>query len=63
MYLGYREAAEFLGMKLGSLYALVHQQRIPHIRLGSRLVRFDRDELVRWMREHAVQPGEVRLGG
>lgn len=45
----YAKAAEFLDMPLGTLYALVHQERIPHIRLGNRLVRFDIEELERWL--------------
>jgi len=39
--LTYSEAARFLGIRLGTLYALVAQRRVPHVRLGSRLVRFE----------------------
>jgi len=37
----YQQAAEILGLPRGTLYALVHQNRVPHIRLGRRLIRFD----------------------
>jgi excisionase family DNA binding protein len=50
----YDEAAKALHLKLGTLYALVAQGRIPHVRLGRRLVRFSRAALEAWLREHAV---------
>ena len=55
-YVGYPGAEDFTGLPRGTLYSLVHQRRIPHIRLSSRLVRFDLDELAKWMRERTVQP-------
>lgn len=48
----YKEAAKFLAMPVGSLYALVHEERVPHIRLGKRVVRFDLDELEEWVAAH-----------
>ena len=50
----YDEAAKRLGFALGTLYALVHAGRIPHVRLGKRLVRFSRAELQRWLDSHSV---------
>lgn len=52
--LTYKAAAELLRMRIGTLYALVSQHRIPHVRLGGRLVRFRRAELRRWVDEHSV---------
>lgn len=46
---GYKDAAAFLGVPLGTLYAWVHQQRVPHVRRGTRVVRFDRDALRMWI--------------
>lgn len=57
--LTYAEAAEFLKLKLGTLYALVSQNRVPHVRLGRRLVRFSRSELHAWVRQRAVTPPET----
>jgi excisionase family DNA binding protein len=54
--LNYAEAAELLGMRIGTLYALVSRQRIPHVRLSRRMVRFPERELRRWMNSHLVQP-------
>ena len=55
----YKKAADFLDMPLGTLYALVHQKRIPHHRLGNRMVRFDLDALQRWLEEHERVPTPV----
>ena len=63
MYLNYSQAAALLGVPKGTLYALVHQNRVPHIRLGKRFVRFDEERLRAWMREHRVEPLQVQKGG
>jgi len=54
--LTYEQAAKLLNLKLGTMYALVAQNRVPHVRLGRRLVRFSRSELQAWLRQHAVRP-------
>jgi len=55
--LTYKQAAEYLGLKKGTLYSMVHRGRIPHLRLGRRLVRFRKEELDAWLDEHAEGPG------
>ena len=47
--LTYTEAAALLAMTRGALRAAVARGAIPHVRLGNRTVRFDRDELVAWL--------------
>lgn len=47
--LTYPEAAHLLAIPIGTLYSLVHQRRIPHVRLGKRFVRFDPDDLAAWI--------------
>ena len=54
--LTYEEAANVLNLKIGTLYALVAQGRVPHVRLGRRLVRFSRVELDAWVRQHRIEP-------
>ena len=54
MYLSYQQAASLLGVPVGTLYAWVHQKRVPHIRISGRLVRFDRTELVSWLEGRRV---------
>ena len=52
---GYEVAEEETGIGRPTLYSLVHQNRIPHIRLSRRLVRFRRSDLRRWMSERLVR--------
>lgn len=52
--LTYAEAALFLGIPTNTLYSMVAERRIPHIRLGRRFVRFSVPDLERWLREQAV---------
>lgn len=52
--LDYNGVAMLTGLKLGTLYALVSQRRIPHVRLSKRLVRFPQDEIERWLAAHLV---------
>jgi excisionase family DNA binding protein len=47
--LTYKEAARFLSMPVGTLYAMVHERRVPHLRLSRRLVRFSEAELDEWL--------------
>jgi excisionase family DNA binding protein len=60
--LTYIETARLLGLPVGTVYALVHQRRIPHVRLGPRLVRFDREELDQWLSTHRIAPKDVAGG-
>ena len=57
--LTYRQVMEITSIPLGTLYALVHDKRIPHVRLGRRLVRFRRQELALWLAAHDVPVTEA----
>lgn len=48
--------ADLMGVPVGTIHQLVHQKRIPHIRLGRRFIRFRRSEVVAWLARHAVTP-------
>jgi excisionase family DNA binding protein len=60
--LTYSQTAKTYNFKLGTLYALVAQNRIPHVRLGRRLVRFSRVAIEVWLNEHLVQSSN-KTGG
>jgi excisionase family DNA binding protein len=45
------EAADFLGVHPGTIYAWVESRRLPCLRVGSR-IRFVRDDLLAWARGH-----------
>ncbi len=58
-YLDYEGVSALLNVPKGTMYALVSQKRVPHIRLSRRLVRFDRKELETWIAAHAVLPAQT----
>lgn len=58
-FLSYKEAAQALGVPVGTVHSLVHQQRIPHLRLGKRLVRFDENEILKWIESKRVRAKDV----
>lgn len=55
--LSYREAADYLNLPSGTLRALVHHDRIPHVRFGPRTVRFRRASLDAWLDELELDSG------
>lgn len=58
--INYQDAASYLGIKVATLRSMVSRRQVPHIRLGPQLVRFDIDELEKWLREHSVAANESR---
>ena len=50
-----KEAAEYTGLSVHTLYTMVSQRRVPHVKVG-RLVKFDVDLLDRWIKQHTVMP-------
>lgn len=45
-----KEAAEFLRVSVRTLHEYVKREKIPYLRLGKRLLRFDSEELMAWMK-------------
>jgi len=43
------ETAQYIGMSVGFLRKAVRLQRVPHTRIGSKALRFDRDALDQWL--------------
>jgi excisionase family DNA binding protein len=54
-YWNYKEVSKQTGMPTGTVYALVSQRRIPHIRLGKRHVLFPVEDVLLWIEKHRVQ--------
>jgi predicted DNA-binding transcriptional regulator AlpA len=53
------EAAAFLGLRPQTLSNLIwRHEGPPYVRLSSRCIRYDRDELIVWMKQREVRPGE-----
>ena len=53
---GYPETERATGLNGATLRWMVHEKRIPHIRLGPRIVRFRMSEIKAWLEEHACRP-------
>jgi excisionase family DNA binding protein len=47
------EAARLLHVPRSTLYELVRSRGLPHVRIGSRGMRFTRSDLARWVRENS----------
>jgi excisionase family DNA binding protein len=52
-----QEAAEFLGISVGTLYMWTSAKKIPHMKIGGKL-RFAEQQLWEWARQHIVEPIE-----
>lgn len=50
-----QETAQYTGLSVHTLYSMVSQKRIPHVKLG-RLVKFDREALEKWIKHQTVMP-------
>ena len=49
------EAAEYTGLSVHTVYTMVSQRRIPHVKVG-RLVKFDLSMLDAWIHKNTVMP-------
>ncbi|TFH50686.1 MAG: DNA-binding protein [Methanothrix sp.] len=54
--LDYREAAEFLGLSEFTLRRYVSMRRLPFIKVGAKLVRFEPARLLAWIESQRVEP-------
>lgn len=50
----YKAAAEYTGIPEGTLRSLVSTKKIPHVRIGPRMVLLDLDQLDTWLVERTV---------
>lgn len=58
----YKEVATLLSVPLGTVYAWVARQCIPHIRLADRSVRFEKDAIEAWLAERRKTPSTTKVG-
>ncbi|MBI1823702.1 MAG: helix-turn-helix domain-containing protein [Nitrospirae bacterium] len=54
-YLNIQELSSHLNVKAKTIYGWISQREIPHFKLG-RLVRFEKDEIDRWLEQKKVDP-------
>lgn len=50
-----REVAEYTGLSVHTLYAMVSQRRIPYVKAG-RLTKFDFKAIDAWIERNSVKP-------
>jgi excisionase family DNA binding protein len=58
--INYQQLSAFLGMPVGTLQWLVHQERIPFIRIGPRSVRFVQEDIVLWIESRKCLPKGIK---
>ena len=61
--MNYAEAEKFLNITKGTLQSMVCRKEIPHIRLGKRSVRFNRDEIQAWLAARSVAVAQADSSG
>ena len=59
--LSIKEAAEYTGLSVHTLYTMVSQRRIPYVKAG-RLTKFDLDLLDAWIKQNTVMPLPEKRG-
>jgi excisionase family DNA binding protein len=57
-----KQAAQMLKVRTSRLYELVIMNLVPHVRIGTRQIRFDEDLLAEWTRQGGVGKPNVRAG-
>ncbi len=53
--LNIKEAANYLGVTVGTLYQWRYMQRIPYVKIGGK-VKFDLDRVNAWLENNSVEP-------
>ena len=56
------EASEFLQVDPKTIGYLVHTGQIPYIRISPRIIRFDKSELLEWMKDRSGIPYRMNRG-
>lgn len=54
--LTYSQLAEITGLSKGTLYSMVANGEVPHVRLGKRFVRFTEEAVQAWLASRTVDP-------
>jgi len=54
-FIGTKELAEYLGIKLNTVYSWVSMRRIPYVKVG-RLTKFDLKEIDKWLLHFKQEP-------
>ena len=55
-----KEAAQYIGISIHTLYKMVSQRKVPYTKVG-RLVKFDVEQLNKWIKQNSVMPMPPRI--
>jgi excisionase family DNA binding protein len=50
------EVAQMLGVTKSTIYSWRQQEKIPHVKLGTRCLRFRESDILKWIADHASHP-------
>ena len=54
------EASKYLGISQSQIYKLTMNMQIPHFKPKGKIIYFNRQELLRWMRKNHVVPAKQK---
>ena len=54
-FIGVKELAEYLGIRVNTIYMWTFQKKIPYFKIG-KLVKFDLEEIDNWLNGKKVEP-------
>ncbi|HQP91437.1 MAG TPA: helix-turn-helix domain-containing protein [Candidatus Omnitrophota bacterium] len=57
-YLNIDELSEYINLKKRTLYSLTFQNKIPCVRVGGKILRFDVEKIDAWMSQQANDPSK-----
>ena len=49
------DVAAYLGLKRGTVYEMVRSQRLPHVRVSRRAIRFTPEQIEQWVERQRVE--------
>lgn len=52
-YLSIKEASEYTGLSVNTLYKWTEEEKFPHEHFGPKLVKFDKEKIDQWAEEHS----------
>ena len=52
------EAAEYMGMSKNYLYRLTSARQIPHYKPNGKMIYFDKNDLIQWLKSNPVHTEE-----
>ena len=53
-FVGPDELAEYLGLSINTIYSWIWLKKIPYIKMGKKLVKFDLQEIEVWIKEKKI---------